>query len=81
LKLWIEVLGDLGDPAVLPALNRALAQDVEDMSAVVDAARAKIEKRSGVPPPVSYQGDGQNGVIEVGKQKDRIVEGSVRNSE
>jgi HEAT repeat protein len=51
LKMWIEVLGDLGEPAALPAFNRALAQDIAGMADVVAAARARIEKRNGAPLP------------------------------
>ncbi|MGD0900766.1 MAG: HEAT repeat domain-containing protein [Thermoguttaceae bacterium] len=58
LKLWIGVLGDIGDPAALPALNRALAQDIAGISAVVETARAKIERQSGKPLPACVPNQG-----------------------
>ena len=51
LKLWVKVLGEIGDPAAAAALNRALSQDIEGMAAVVDEARKKIEAKSGAKLP------------------------------
>jgi len=51
LKLWLGVLGDLGDPAALPALNRALSQDADGMAAVVAETRRKIEAAGGTKLP------------------------------
>jgi HEAT repeat protein len=52
LKLWVETLGELGDPGSAAALNRALAQDVPKITDLVAAARNKIEAASGekLPP-------------------------------
>jgi HEAT repeat protein len=47
LRQWIGVLGDVGEPEALPALNRALAQGAGGMEAVVADARGKIEAKSG----------------------------------
>jgi len=51
LALWIETLGKIGDPVAMPALNRALAQDIEGMGKLVAATRAAIEKKSGTRQP------------------------------
>jgi len=51
LKLWVETLGELGDPQSAAALNRALAQDVPEINDLVIAARAKIEAVSGTKLP------------------------------
>ncbi len=58
LKLWVGVLGEIGDPAAQEALNRALAQDVEGMATLVAEARAKIEAASGssLPPAAPHEG-------------------------
>jgi HEAT repeat protein len=53
LKMWVGALGEIGDPAAVPAMNRALSQDIEGMEAVVAEARQKIETISGVKLPVS----------------------------
>ena len=46
LKLWVNVLGDIGDPGAVEALNRALSQDIDGMDVLVAEARAKIEEKS-----------------------------------
>jgi HEAT repeat protein len=53
LQVWLGVLGELGDPGAMPALNRALAQGVSGMDAAVAEARRKIEAASGrkLPDP------------------------------
>ena len=56
LKMWLDVLGDIGDPAAAEALNRALSQDIDGMPELVADVRARIEKKSGVklPPPAPH---------------------------
>jgi HEAT repeat protein len=60
LRLWVQVLGELGDPCAASALNRALSQDIEGMAELVAQARARIEAASGVklppaaPDPVAF---------------------------
>ena len=51
MKLWIGTLGKIGDPAAMPALNRALSQDIDGMDKLVAETRAAIEKRSGQKLP------------------------------
>ena len=51
LKLWLETLAKIGDPAAMPALNRALAQDIDGMDKLVAETRAAIEKKSGKKQP------------------------------
>ena len=35
LKLWVETLGEIGDPESAAALNRALAQDIPEINSLV----------------------------------------------
>ncbi|MEI8120878.1 MAG: HEAT repeat domain-containing protein [bacterium] len=63
LKLWIDTLGEIGDPAAAPALSSALTKPVGDPTiyrrAVEEAVR-KIETKTGkklVLPPASREED------------------------
>jgi HEAT repeat protein len=60
LELWLRTLGRIGDPGALPALNRALSQDLDGMDKVVAEVRQQIETASGQklpdpkPDPVAF---------------------------
>jgi HEAT repeat protein len=58
LKTWVKLLGELGDPRAVDALDRALAQDIPGMAELVAEARRNIETRSGItlPPPAPHAG-------------------------
>lgn len=62
LKLWIDTLAEIGDPAAAPALSSALTKPVNDKpmyKRIVDEAVKKIEAKSGaklaLPPAPSAQ--------------------------
>lgn len=60
LKRWINVLGDVADAdgAAAAALNRAAAQGVAGMEAVIADARQRITERTGKPlPPLTPDAD------------------------
>lgn len=52
LKIWVRTLGEIGDPAAVPALRRALAADVKDIAELVAGAVRSIGAKSGneLPP-------------------------------
>ncbi len=58
LRIWVEALGKVGDAAAMPALSRALAQDVEGMETLVAEAHKRICRREGrsLPAPAPETG-------------------------
>jgi len=63
LKLWIDTLGEIGDPDAAPALSSALTKPVGDPTVyrrAVEEAVRKIETKTGkklVLPPASREED------------------------
>jgi hypothetical protein len=57
LRMWLRVLGEIGDPAAVSALNAALAQPLDSVEQAVADARAAIERKTGaaLPPAAAVQ--------------------------